>query len=90
MHKFRYAVRTETDSNQSKAQKRLTEGPLPDHVQLGGETAAGTWYRFQLPASTWCLLLVAGDQTTSAYYHSPHDVDLELTEILNGKKAGAK
>lgn len=86
MYSFKYAVRTESDSNQSRAQRRLTVGPLPDHFEHAGETAAGQWYRIQLPAATWCLLLVSGDQTTSAYYHSPADVGLELKEIFNAQE----
>lgn len=86
MHSFKYAVRTESDSNQSRAQHKLTVGPLPSHFEYAGQTPEGQWYRIQLPASLWCLLLVSGGQTTSAYYHSPYDVGLELKEIFDAKE----
>lgn len=86
MYSFKYAVRAEANTHQSKAQAGLATETLPDHFKDAGQTAAGQWYRIELPASVWCLLVVAGDQSMSAYYHSPHDLDLELSEAFNAKK----
>ena len=86
MYSYKYAVRVEENTNQSKAQKRLTQGDLLDHFEFKGITFLGQWYRIQLPASTWCLLLVSGDRSVSAYYHSPYDIDLELKEIFNAQE----
>lgn len=83
MYSFKYAVRTETNSNWTKSLSSILVEPLPPRATFEGENKFGSWFKVTLPASVWALAVRSAEGITVGVYHSPHDADLELKEALN-------
>jgi hypothetical protein len=89
MYRFKRAVRVETNNGWTYGiQQTLTDPaqPLPLHVRPLGETKHGFWYRFELPASVWALVVKSDEGITAGIYHSPAAADDELKEVFDVAK----
>lgn len=84
MYKFKHAVREETGNNWSRAISALLKEPLPAHVRHEGKNSHGDWFKINLPAGVWALVVTSDAGVTAGIYHSPALLERELKEALYG------
>lgn len=90
MYQFKYAVRTERNNGWTHGYKETLSGPLPPNYKAVGTNKHGDWFRVELPASVWALVISSDEGITAGIYHSPAKADDELKEAFNAVKPSAK
>lgn len=90
MYSFKHAVRVEADNNMSRQLSAILQEPLPPQATFAGENVHGKWFKVQLPASVWALVVESEGRAAVGVYHSPYAADFELKEAFNGSKKKTK
>lgn len=83
MYSFKKAVRVEVNNTWTRSISQILEDPLPSYAKKVGFNQHGYWFKVELPASVWALVVESDEGVTAAVYHSPKDADAELKEALN-------